>query len=68
MFWCNSLGETGINDNLPTIDPVTVSHCIIAIDPSHLGGFSSGQSDDLFTTFEETELSTYDVILEMWYI
>jgi len=38
VFWGNSFG--GYDDALSSIDPVTVSHCIVAIHPSLLIGFS----------------------------
>ncbi|RLF27726.1 MAG: hypothetical protein DRN08_04090 [Thermoplasmata archaeon] len=74
MVWCNSQG--GIGQVLPVVDPVTVSHYVVSIDPSYLTGFSEEMymdagiyvdRSDLCYMFGDYDGSVYDVMLEMWY-
>ena len=37
IFWCSSTGDT--NTPLRMIDPVTISHHLVSIDPMHLVGY-----------------------------
>ena len=76
-FWCNSLGETVFDDALEPIDPVTVSHCIVTIDPLFLTDFSDGHyqlgggkdehgassspRSDLFYMFAEWDTDHYEL-------
>ena len=61
-FWCNSYADSSVP--LPTIDPVTISHCLVAIHPEFWNYYNAARP--------EWNLSTigfvYDVQLEMWYI
>ena len=63
-FWCNSYASS--SEPLPTLDPVTISHCIVAIHPEFWECYGPGKP------FPEWNLnymgSVYDVQLEMWYI
>lgn len=72
VFWCNSIGSSTA---LPSIEPVSVSHYIVAISSEHLtdypdemyvGGSGSWLAEPTF--FQGYDDSLYDVILEMWYI
>ena len=69
MFWCSSFLDTG--NSLTRIEPVTISHCIVAIDPAYLSSPSFGDGKSVLSspsTFQDYDGSTYDVQLEMWYI
>lgn len=84
MFWCNSSygnSYTPIQNAEPLnkTGSVTVSNCIIAIDPvfrDNNNGVISNQyhqgrynnKSDLFYIFDKYNGSTYNVILEMWEI
>jgi len=65
MFWCNSFaGSDNSTDILQGVDPVSVAHCLIAIDPTFLEKSSSA----LLETFDGYSDCVYEVQLEMWYI
>lgn len=73
-FWCSFIGD--YYNSMISIDPVSVSHCFVAIDPYLLTGFPDshyidgkyGSKSDLSTEFLGYSGSAYSVILEMWYI
>ncbi len=68
VFWCASI--VGVTSPLPTIEPVTICHHTVAIDPKLLDGtiLGYGPSDlvDNGGPFANYMGSTYDVIIEMW--
>ena len=71
MFWCSSTGDT--NTPLKPIQPITICHYIIPIHPNHLHNlppkvYLNGASSDLYSAFYNYDGSTYEIILEMWYI
>lgn len=82
IFWCNSLGV--YDDSLHPIDPVSISHCIVAIHPAfsevarlldiyaEVEGdprFStSSEESDVFALFDDYSGPCFEVILEMWSI
>ena len=62
-FWCSSSTVNSMLP-LPSIDPVTISHCLVAIPPKNqFTDLGSLQFSDWFQTS-----STYDIQLEMWSI
>ena len=66
-FICSS--GNPITQKLPPIEPVVVSHFLIAIDPVHLTEFEGvygGDESIIQEAFENYKQSTYDVILELW--
>ena len=78
IFWCNSFGQT--TTRLQPVGSVTTAHYLISIAPSYRtnetgfflcqqGKYYDNRSDlDHPSAFQGYEGSTYDVILEMWYI
>lgn len=71
MFWCDSIGNTAEDDILPSVDPVTVSNCIVAIDPVFLDVYESdfyNEDANPGLPFYNYDESTYEVRLKMWYI
>ncbi len=74
-FWCSSIRD--ISEPLSPIDPISTSHCIVSIHPDLLteilpkSQYDPGRTpdeSDLDDMFEGYGDSTYDVILELWYI
>jgi len=73
VFWCNCFGD---DDELQSIDPVTVSHCAVAMDlvafsasASVAGMYAEGETQsNLITDDPPPPPIVFNVILEIWYI
>ncbi len=73
IFWCNSFGESQEFNELPGIDPLTISSCIVAIDETFIAGstdiyFRNGDDSRILLNFPGHDSCLYRVILELWYI
>jgi len=71
LFWCSSYQDSAYP--LQTIDPVTIVHCLIAIDPIYIDGetdelFRDGQPNPLETAFSDYTDNIYKVQLVLWRI
>ena len=71
VFWCDSHGNTDENNILTPQDPVAISHCLVAIDPTYF----SSDTNDLLRDGEANSFasladigSVYEVRLMVWYI
>jgi hypothetical protein len=71
LFWCSSYQDSSYP--LQTIDPVTIVHCLIAIDPIYINSstdelFRDGQPNPLASTFSDYTDDLYEVQLVLWRI
>jgi len=71
IFWCNSFSDN--STILPLVDPVTICHYYVSIDPNHLrfleesNIFVFGTQSELSVKFKDYDDSSYDLLLELWY-